>query len=1033
MTIIVPIVIQSDAINVTTFGAIGNGIVDDTAAIQAAANAAAAAGKQLYFPPGSYNVGASLQMSSNATWIASPGTATLVATAGNPIITAVETQNDTESGLTLVGSTTRATTPQALLIAYKTTGFAMINATVQNTAGIGALFSDVNETTVSGSTFFNVGNNANLALAAQGAAFTNDTAGYGNANIVENSSFTGIGLDAISATGQTGFDAIANTIVDSTINPGWGAQNAAPAGVYGNNDTGLVVADNNIHGVPGNGADIADSSNISVYQNTISGTGSAGIALFSAVNATVSWNTTTNNDTLAHFQSVGGIDIGAQNASNIEIAQNVSGNSGSGTSQPYGIQIQDGQDISNTTLLIAQNNTLTGNSAAAIYDPLGSYSSIPGANMPSMSYAVPINDAPLITGFTAASTTGAGAVKPFAATVIAASNMGVLETVTVAVSGGDTNGRLSGSGILETSTPGTYAIGVAGITPAAATALLQAALFTPTPGATPPGTSISTTLTITDVQTSPTATATVSASAVATLTDAVAAPAGVVVSSTSGLVAYGSAVSGIIVSSGGTEYILAGGTAIATVVGSGGIEIVSSGGLAGNTVVDRGGSEIVSAGGTASASLIKSGGTQLVHSGGVASSTAVNGGGRETVSGGGVTLGSSVNHGGVETVSAGGLESLTVVNSGGIDEVLSGGSATGTLLNSSGAENIAAGGQASGTAVDASAYQFVCGTAISGTVNGFQTVASGGTASGTVIANTGVQKVFSGGVASYTTVSSGGREFISAGAESVSTTVSRGGTEIVYPGGLATATVVASGGLLIDVRAGVASGSILAGGTEVVASGGQANASLVGIGGSQLISRGGVAFATVITGGGSQIVSSGGTASGTVISSGGTQTVDAGGKTSGLTIMAGGTEILLSGASALGPMTFLGSNGTLSIAGTSLLGNVITGFDANGTSGDEIDLTNYSYSSADSVTLGSGNLLAVNLNGISMKMQFDPSQNYAGHYFAVEANSAGQAMIVDPPGQAPAASAGSHAILSATFDNNLLAYLPVIPKMLPII
>jgi autotransporter passenger strand-loop-strand repeat protein len=1044
-------------------------------------------------------------MASNATWIASPGTATLVATSGNTIITAVETQNDTESGLTLAGSTTSATIPQALLIAYKTVGFTMVNATVQNSSGIGALFSDVNNTTVAGSTFSNIGNNANLALAAQGAAFTNDAAGYGNANIVENSNFTSIGLDAISATGQTGFDAISNTVYDSTINPGWGTQDAAPAGVYGNNDTGLIVAGNTIQGVPGNGTDIADSSNVSVYQNTISGTGSAGIALFSVVNGTVSWNKTTNGDVLQHFQSTGGIDIGGQNASNIDIAFNISGNTGSVTSQPYGIQVQNGQDMSSATLLIAQNNTLTGNSVAAIYDPSGSYGSIPGANMPTMSYTVPINDAPFISGVTSAGTTGAAGMTPFAATVIAASDMGVSETVTVTVSGGDANGRLAGSGIIETSTPGTYAIGAPGITPAAATGLLRSAIFTPSLAAAPVGASISTTLTITDVQTSPTSTATVAFSAVETLTDTVAVSTGVVVSTTSGSVAYGSLATGIIVGSGATEYILDGGTASATVIGRGGTEIVYAGGLANHTVVDGGGKEMVSAGGNARATLISGGGTQIVYSGGVATSTVVDNGGSETVEAAATTSASSVNYGGIETVSSGGVAigtnlssggtqtvfaggsasttavrrggietvssggnsngslvstggseivtsggvargvivasggvvtisaggsaSASVINSGGIDAVSSRGTATGTFLKSHGAEVISAGGQASGTAVDATAYQFVYGAAIGGAVSGVQVISAGGVASGTSIVGGGVQRVFSGGIASFTSVSSGGNEYVSAGAESVSTMVNNGGAEVVYPGGMALATVVARGGVLIEVRAAVASGTVLAGGTEDVTSGGQANGSLIGSGGSQVVARGGAAIGAVIGAGGSQVVSSGGTVNGSVISSGGTQTVLADGKTSGATIMAGGTEVLQVGAIALGPMTFLGSNGSLMVAGTSLPSNVINGFDAIGTTGDEIVLTGYSYSTVDSVTLSTGNTLTIYLNGKDLKMQFDPSQSYTGDYFAVEANSAGQAVIVDPPGKAPAVSSVPHAILAGALGNDLRAHLPVIPKI----
>jgi autotransporter passenger strand-loop-strand repeat protein len=540
----------------------------------------------------------------------------------------------------------------------------------------------------------------------------------------------------------------------------------------------------------------------------------------------------------------------------------------------------------------------------------------------------------------------------------------------------------------------------------------------------------------------------------------------IVVSTAAGFVAYGSAPPGLVVGAGYVEYVLSGGTASGTVISSGGMQFVYSGGLANSNTVGNGGTEIVSAGGNTAGSYIGNGGVETVSSGGtatgtklgsggaliiaasghasgtvltrggvatvtsggIASGSVVSSGGSEIIASGGVSQATAVASGGVETVSAGGVASSTVVNSGGTDVISSGGIAAGTVVNGGSAEVISAGGQASATVVNASAYQIVYGTAIGGTVSGFQTVSSGGVASGTAIAGGGVQKLFSGGIASLTQLGSGANEYVSAGAQSISTVIGSGGTEVVYPGGTALATMVGSGGVLIEVRAGVASGSILAGGTEDVASGGQSNASLIGNFGSQVVGGGGVASGAVISAGGSEVVSSGGTATGTVISSGGTQIVLAGGKTSGTTIMAGGTEILQSAASALGPMTFLGNNGTLSIAGTSLPSNVISGFDANGTTGDEIVLTGFTYSSSDSVTLSAGNVLTVDLNGKYMKMQFNAAQSYSNEYFAVEMNGAGQVVIVDPPGTAPVSS-GSHAMLAGALQNHLPGFLPVIPKI----
>jgi len=495
--------------------------------------------------------------------------------------------------------------------------------------------------------------------------------------------------------------------------------------------------------------------------------------------------------------------------------------------------------------------------------------------------------------------------------------------------------------------------------------------------------------------------------------------AGIVLSTASGFVAYGSAPAGLVVGSGDIEYVLAGGTASGTVISAGGMQFVYSGGVALNNTVGSGGTQLVSAGGKTSCTAISLGGVETVSSGGtaagtklgsgggllvsaggrssgtvltrggvatvasggIASGSLVSAGGSEIVSIGGLAQGALIASGGVETV-AGGVASGSVVNSGGVAAIFSGGLAAGTVVNSDGAEIISAGGRASGTVVKAGGYQYVDGTAISGTISGFQVVSTGGLASNTAITSGGVQKIFSGGVASSTSVRSGGDEFVSAGAETVSTTVSGGGAEIVYPGGLAVGTMVMSGGQVVVVRTGVTSGTVLSGGTEVVSSGGQSNASRVGSGGSEVVSAGGVARGTVVSSGGAQIVLSGG-------------------QTSGTTIMAGGVEVLQTGASALGAMKFLGNNGTLSVGGTSLPSNVISGFDANGTTGDEIVLMGYSYSSADSATLGVGNVLTVDLDGKYMKMQFDTSQSYSGEYFAVQSNAAGQVVIIDPPIVAP--------------------------------
>jgi hypothetical protein len=61
-------------VSVLQFGAVGDGVTDDTAAIQAAATAAAASGKTLFFPAGNYRLLSYLTLPSNTDWLGEVGT-----------------------------------------------------------------------------------------------------------------------------------------------------------------------------------------------------------------------------------------------------------------------------------------------------------------------------------------------------------------------------------------------------------------------------------------------------------------------------------------------------------------------------------------------------------------------------------------------------------------------------------------------------------------------------------------------------------------------------------------------------------------------------------------------------------------------------------------------------------------------------------------------------------------------------------------------------------------------------------------------
>ncbi|WP_159014060.1 hypothetical protein [Acidisoma sp. S159] len=195
----------------------------------------------------------------------------------------------------------------------------------------------------------------------------------------------------------------------------------------------------------------------------------------------------------------------------------MSGNTGSTQTQLYGIQAVNGQDSTAANLTIAQDNVLTGNQSSPISDT-GTYNSVADAKLPASSYPVSVNDAPTIGGVTAAiSTTDSAAVHPFQNATIADRDFGVIDKLTVTVSGGSANGILSGTEIAQTSTPGTYTIGsTSGGTPSAMATLLHGAVFTPNTN--PTGTAVATTLAVSDIQSSPTSTTAVTSNATTTVT-----------------------------------------------------------------------------------------------------------------------------------------------------------------------------------------------------------------------------------------------------------------------------------------------------------------------------------------------------------------------------------------------------------------------------------------------------------------------------------------------------------------------------------
>src|SRR5690242_10889192 len=93
--------LNDEYVNVRAYGAVGDGVADDTAAIQSAATAAA--GKGLRFPQGTYKISARINLSSNTTVVADGIVTITQVTPGEIVFYGGGASNITIRGFTLVG------------------------------------------------------------------------------------------------------------------------------------------------------------------------------------------------------------------------------------------------------------------------------------------------------------------------------------------------------------------------------------------------------------------------------------------------------------------------------------------------------------------------------------------------------------------------------------------------------------------------------------------------------------------------------------------------------------------------------------------------------------------------------------------------------------------------------------------------------------------------------------------------------------------------------------------------------------------
>jgi hypothetical protein len=263
----------------------------DNAKAFAAIYAAEQPGDTVYFPP---SFGASgvvpclsstlLQGKAGVDFWAYPGTVILSPTASSaasPLLFEGGS-NEYVYGLTFDGGGQSFASTSTVVLFYLTSGVTMDHVTVQNTRGIGALFSGATNDTVKDSWFVDVGGPAGITDNAQGLAFCCGTEATNTGDSVLDNHFLTTGLDAISASNLNGLLVEGNYCDKNQDQVG---QPADPACVFITQSIGpVVVAGNVAIGMAGNGYDLSSLTSVTLTGNYAIDNGSNGFTDYGIAN-----------------------------------------------------------------------------------------------------------------------------------------------------------------------------------------------------------------------------------------------------------------------------------------------------------------------------------------------------------------------------------------------------------------------------------------------------------------------------------------------------------------------------------------------------------------------------------------------------------------------------------------------------------------------------------------------------------------------------------------------------------------------------
>jgi polygalacturonase len=324
-----------ESVSVKDFGATGDGVTDDTAAIQAAVTASI--GNALYVPSGTYLISTFISLNSNIYIYGDGATSIFKIANGNYAAGArlfVSTDatgfyNITFENLKFDGNKGNIGTNRGTIITFfKGNDYKVLSCTFENCEGICLLVSTVTENvTVKNCQFLNCGGATDNSdgYRKQAIAFTIADPARTNNILISGNYFSAQGLDCISI--QNCDDVIIDnniaensyTLVYNNPSPFFSTNVVVSNNVAYNTNQGTLV-----NSTPPNAIDLPAVKNCVVIGNTINVCNQAGIGIFADSSNVLVTGNTLLNVVQNPYTWIGAISLGSSKASPPNIACNIS-------------------------------------------------------------------------------------------------------------------------------------------------------------------------------------------------------------------------------------------------------------------------------------------------------------------------------------------------------------------------------------------------------------------------------------------------------------------------------------------------------------------------------------------------------------------------------------------------------------------------------------------------------------------------------------------------------------------------------------